>query len=61
MFTQGQLIFAGIAFVLFVVLMFFSYRSDRKRDKKYFKNSYLIAIAFIALLVVIYYIKMKFK
>lgn len=61
MFSQGQLIFAAIALVLFFVLMFFSYKGDRKRNKKYFKNSYIVLIVFLLFLGFLFFMKIYFE
>lgn len=61
MFTKGQLIFAAIAIFVFFIVMLFSYRSDKKRDKSYFKNSYLVLIAFILFMGFLFFIKMYFE
>ncbi len=61
MFSQGQLIFAAIFFIAFVVLMVFSYKGDRKRNKKYFKNSYIVLIAFLIFIAFLFYMKIYFE
>ncbi len=60
MFSEGQLIFAAIALVLFFILMFFSYRSDRKRNRKYFKNSYIVLIVFLLFMGFLFFLKVYF-
>jgi len=47
MFTTGQLVFAIIVFVAFIVLMIYSYRGDKKLHKKQYKGSLWILIGFI--------------
>ncbi|MCB0466140.1 MAG: hypothetical protein KDC78_10795 [Aequorivita sp.] len=47
MFTTGQLVFAIIVFVAFVILMVFSYRGDRKLHKKQYKGNFWVLIGFI--------------
>jgi len=61
MFSKGQLIFAAVALVLFIVIMLFSYRSDRKRNRTYFKNSYLVLVAFLIFMGFIFFLKVYFK
>lgn len=61
MFSQGQLIFAIIAIILFVVLMIFSYRGDKKRNKVYFKNSYVVLITFILFVGFLIFLKFYFR
>jgi len=47
MFTQGQLIFAGIFAVVFVIVMIVSYRRDIKIHKKQYKGSLWVLLGFI--------------
>ena len=47
MFTTGQIIFAGLFFVAFVVVIFFSYRKDLKLHRKYYKGTLYILLGFI--------------
>ncbi|HLV61875.1 MAG TPA: hypothetical protein VKY50_00965 [Galbibacter sp.] len=56
MFTQGQMIFAGIFAIVFIIVMFVSYRRDIKIHKKQYKGSLWILVGFlifIALLLVV--------
>lgn len=61
MFTQGQLIFAGIALFLFVLLMVYSYGQDKRRNRDYFKNSYVILIVFILFIGFLIFLKFYFR
>ncbi len=61
MFSQGQLIFAGIALILFVFLMVYSYRGDKKRNREYFKNSYVVLIAFLIFMGFLMFLKFYFR
>ncbi|AFL79885.1 hypothetical protein Aeqsu_0371 [Aequorivita sublithincola DSM 14238] len=47
MFTTGQLVFAIIVFVAFIILMVFSYMGDKKLHKKQYKGSIWVLIGFI--------------
>lgn len=47
MFSQGQLIFAGIFAVVFIIVMIMSYKRDKKIHKKQYKGSFWILIGFI--------------
>lgn len=47
MFTTGQLVFAIIVFVAFIVLMVYSYSGDKKLHKKQYKGSIWVLIGFI--------------
>jgi short subunit fatty acids transporter len=47
MFTTGQLIFAILFFIAFVIVIIFSYKKDKISHKKYYKGSFWILIGFI--------------
>ncbi len=47
MFSTGQLIFAILFAVAFVILIVISYRKDVKRDRKYAKGSIWILVGFL--------------
>lgn len=56
MFTTGQIIFGISFFVVFVIVIIFSYRKDLQTHRKYYKGSlYILAgiLLFIALLFLI--------
>ncbi|SHJ55910.1 hypothetical protein [Aquimarina spongiae] len=57
MFSQGQLIFAGLFVVAFVILMIFSYRKDLKLHRKYYKGSLFILIGFIIFILLLFALK----
>ena len=63
MFSQGQLIFAGIFATVFIAVIIYSYIKDRKIHTKFYKNSYLILLTFLLfiglLLVIKTYLKKK--
>ena len=62
MFSFGQLIFGICFFIVFVVIVFFSYKSDKKKQPQYFKGSYKVLIGFLiafSLLVFIKFITQK--
>lgn len=61
MFTQGQLIFAVAATLIFIVTVIISYRKDKKESKSYFKNSYIVLIAFIVFIAFLFFLKIKFE
>ncbi|MES2484882.1 MAG: hypothetical protein V4581_02895 [Bacteroidota bacterium] len=58
MFTQGQLIFALCFIVVFVGVMIYAYRKDLALHKKYYKGSYWILLAFLAIL---FFVKISTK
>jgi hypothetical protein len=57
MFSSGQLLFALCFFVAFVVIIFLSYRKDKKRQGAYFNGSYKILISFLIALSLLFAIK----
>lgn len=57
MFSQGQLIFAGFFVVLFVLVLIFSYRKDKRLHKKYYRGSLLVLLVFLAFLGLLFVIK----
>lgn len=61
MFSQGQLVFAGLFFVAFVIAMVYAYRKDLKLHKVYYKGNYKILIGFILFIGILYIIKIFFK
>jgi len=50
MFTTGQLIFAIIFLLSFVLLMIWSYRKDLKSNKYYYKNVWVIGLAVLVII-----------
>ena len=61
MFTTGQLIFAILFFLAFVVIIFFSYRKDLSLHRKYYKGTLYILIGFIFFIVLLFVIKTFLK
>ena len=47
MFTSGQFIFAIISILVFIVILYYSYRGDKKLHKKYYKGSIWVLVGFI--------------
>lgn len=47
MFSFGQMIFGFIFFIVFIIIVYFSYKNDKKNNPIYFKGSYKILIGFI--------------
>ncbi|NJY64243.1 hypothetical protein HC174_15985 [Salinimicrobium sp. CDJ15-81-2] len=58
MFSTGQLIFAGLFFVVFVAVIFFSYRKDLKLHRKYYKGTFYILLGFIAFILLLFLMKL---
>ena len=59
MFSTGQLIFAGLFIIAFIIVMIFSYRKDIKLHKKYYKGSIYVLIGFILFIFLLYVIKIN--
>jgi cbb3-type cytochrome oxidase subunit 3 len=62
MFSFGQLIFGLCFFIVFIGVIIYSYKTDKKNQPKYFKGSYKILLGFLiafSLLVLIKYLTKK--
>lgn len=58
--TTGQLIFAGIFFVIFVFVIVVTYRKDKALHKKYYKNNFWVLIIFILFVLLLVAVKVYF-
>ncbi len=61
MFSTGQIIFAALFFIAFVVIITLSYRKDKKLHKKNYKGVIWILISFIAFVIILFIIKYFLK
>lgn len=61
MFSQGQLVFAAVFFISFVVAMVYAYRKDAKLHTLFYKGNYKILIAFLIFIGILFFIKIVFK
>ena len=61
MFSKGQIIFGVLFFVVFAIIIAFTYRKDLKLHKRFYAGSVWILIAFIAFILFIAAIKFFFK
>ena len=61
MFTTGQLVFAILFFIAFVIFVSLSYKKDRKLHQKEYKGSFWILIGFIAFVAILFGIKYYLK
>jgi hypothetical protein len=61
MFSQGQLIFALLFFIAFVIAITYSYRKDILVHQKTYKGSYKILIGFLIFIGLLFIIKIFFK
>lgn len=61
MFSSGQLVFGFIFFIVFSVIITYTYFKDKKLHVRYYKGSIWILIAFIAFISLIALIKFMFS
>lgn len=61
MFSTGQLIFAILFLIAFVIGVTYSYRKDLLVHKKLYKGSYKILIGFLIFIILLFVIKIFFK
>ncbi|WP_189603331.1 hypothetical protein [Salinimicrobium marinum] len=58
MFSTGQLIFAGIFLIVFILVMIYTYRKDLKLHRKYYRGTLYILLGFIMFIGLLFVIKM---
>jgi len=61
MFSTGQLIFAICFLIVFVTVMIFSYKRDKKLHRKQFKGSFWILIGFVFFILLLLAAKVYLK
>ena len=61
MFTSGQLIFSICFIVVFVIIMIFSYKRDKKLHRKHFKGSAWILLGFLIFVALLMLVKVLLK
>lgn len=61
MFSTGQLIFAALFFIAFVVIITLTYRKDKKLHKKNYKGVIWILVSFITFIIILFLIKYFLK
>lgn len=61
MFSKGQIIFGIIFFIVFAIVIAYTYRKDLKLHKRFYKGSIWVLIAFISFILFISAIKFFFK
>lgn len=52
MFSKGQLIFAVFFIIAFTIGMIWSYKKDFKIHKKYYKNTFIVLISIILVILI---------
>ncbi len=61
MFSTGQLVFAVFFIIIFVIAMIYAYKGDKQLHQKFYKGNYIILIAFIAFILLLFIIKFFLK
>jgi len=61
MFSTGQLIFAALFFIAFVVIITLTYRKDKKLHHKNYKGVIWILVSFITFIIILFLIKYFLK
>jgi len=61
MFSTGQIIFAALFFIVFVVIIALSYRKDKKLHKKNYRGVIWILVSFISFIIILFLIKYFLK
>ncbi|MCF6141030.1 hypothetical protein L1S34_07010 [Flavobacterium sp. K77] len=61
MFSKGQLVFAVLFFISFIIAAVYSYRKDINIHKQFYKGNYKILIGFLAFIAILFIIKVFFK
>ena len=61
MFSQGQLVFAALFVITFIVAAIYSYKKDLKIHNTFYKGNYKILIGFGIFIGILFLIKVFFK
>ena len=61
MFSTGQIIFAILFAVSFIVIIFLSYKKDRKLHSKNYKGVKWIAVIFVIFIAILFFLKYFLK
>jgi amino acid permease len=61
MFSKGQLIFAVLFFISFVIAMVYAYRKDKVLHNKFYRGNYKVLIGFIVFIGLLFVIKIYLK
>lgn len=61
MFSLGQLQFAALFAITFIIVIFFSYKKDLKLHKQYYKGSLWILVGFLLFIGLLFVIKSSLK
>lgn len=61
MFSTGQLIFAVLFLIAFIIATSYAYKGDKALHQKFYKGSYKVLIGFLLFIVLLFVIKIFFK
>ena len=61
MFTTGQLVFAGLFFVAFIMAMVYAYGKDKALHNQFYKGNYKILLGFFGFIIILFLIKIFFR
>jgi cytochrome bd-type quinol oxidase subunit 1 len=61
MFSTGQLIFAGLFFIAFVIVIIISYQKDKKLHLKNYKGVKWVGLFFLMFILILFLIKLTLK
>ena len=61
MFSLGQMIFAGLFALAFILIIAFSYKKDKKLHAKNYKGVKWVGITFVIFLIILFLIKYLLK
>ncbi|MER3376266.1 MAG: hypothetical protein RIM83_16625 [Allomuricauda sp.] len=61
MFSTGQLIFAALFLIVFIAIISFSYRKDKKLHKKNYKGVIWVLVSFVTFVIFLFLIKYFLK
>lgn len=61
MFSTGQLIFAGLFFIAFVIIIIISYQKDKKLHLRNYKGVKWVGLFFLIFILILFLIKLTLK
>lgn len=61
MFSTGQLIFAALFFIAFVIIIIYSYQKDKKLHLKNYKGVKWVGLFFLIFILILFIIKLYIK
>lgn len=61
MFSTGQLIFAGLFFIAFVIVIIIAYKKDKKLHLKNYKGVKWVGLFFLLFILILFLIKITLR